>query len=491
MVKIKSVKVNFIMNMILTASTFIFPLITLPYITRVLSVEGVGKVNVATSIAQYFSMVAMLGVPTYGIRACAQVRDDREKLTKTVQEILLLNLLISVFVYAAYFVAIWKVPKIHNDAALYWIMSSTIIFNVIGVEWLYKGLEQYTYITVRSIIFKAIGLVLMFLFVRHQGDYVIYGAISIVATVGSNFLNFINLRKYVNLRPVGHYDLKHHFKEVMIFFAMAAATTIYTNLDNVMLGFLKNETQAGYYGTSIKIKGLLVSFVTALSTVLLPRVSYYIERGMKEEFKRVSRKALHFVVLLALPVTVYFILYSRESIFLLASKTYENSIIPMQIIMPTVLLIGLTNVLGLQIMVPIGKEKMVFYSVLAGGIADFVANMIFIPTMSEAGAALGTLIAETVVLIVQLIVLRDWIRDLFSEVQWVKACVSTAVAGVACYGVKALNLSNFIALVISVCVFGAVYAVLLLIMREPLFLEVLQDVLHGKVKRGKAEKDGE
>ena len=182
------------MNMILTASTFIFPLITLPYITRVLSVEGVGKVNVATSIAQYFSMVAMLGVPTYGIRACAQVRDDREKLTKTVQEILLLNLLISVFVYAAYFVAIWKVPKIHNDADFILDHESTIIFNVIGVEWLYKGLEQYTYITVRSIIFKAIGLVLMFLFVRHQGDYVIYGAISIVATVGSNFLNFINLR---------------------------------------------------------------------------------------------------------------------------------------------------------------------------------------------------------------------------------------------------------------------------------------------------------
>lgn len=491
MVKIKSVKVNFIMNMILTASTFIFPLITLPYITRVLAVEGVGKVTVATSIAQYFSMVAMLGVPTYGIRACAQVRDDREKLTRTVQEILLLNLLISVFVYVAYFVAVWQVPKMHNDAALYWIMSSTIIFNVIGVEWLYKGLEQYTYITVRSIIFKAVGLVLMFLFVRHQGDYVIYGAISIVATVGSNFLNFINLRKYIDLKPVGHYDLKRHLKEVMIFFAMAAATTIYTNLDNVMLGFLKNETQAGYYGTSIKIKGLLVSFVTALSTVLLPRVSYYIERGMKEEFKRVSRKALHFVVLLALPVSVYFILYARESIFFLASNTYENSILPMQIIMPTVLLIGLTNVLGLQIMVPIGKEKMVFYSVLAGGIADFVANMIFIPTLDAAGAALGTLIAEAVVLIVQLIVLRDWIIDLFSEVQWIKACVATVIAGVVCCGVKALNLSNFIALVLSVCVFGVVYAILLLVMREPLFLEMLQDVLHGKLKFGKAKEDGE
>jgi len=491
MVKIKSVKVNFIMNMILTASTFIFPLITLPYITRVLAVEGVGKVNIATSIAQYFSMVAMLGVPTYGIRACAQVRDDREKLTRTVQEILLLNLLISIFVYIAYFIAVWQVPKMHNDAVLYWIMSSTIIFNVIGVEWLYKGLEQYTYITVRSIIFKAIGLVLMFLFVRHQGDYVIYGAISIVATVGSNFLNFINLRKYIDLRPVGHYDLKRHLKEVMIFFAMAAATTIYTNLDNVMLGFLKNETQAGYYGTAIKVKALLVSFVTALSTVLLPRVSYYIERGMKEEFRKVSRKALHFVVMIALPVTVYFIFYARESIFLLASNTYESSIVPMQIIMPTVLLIGLTNVLGIQIMVPIGKEKMVFYSVLAGGIADFIANMIFIPSMAAAGAALGTLIAETVVLIVQLIVLRGWIRDLFSEIQWGKLCIATALAMFGSWWIKAMHLSNFIALVLSVCAFMLIYATVLWMLRESLFIDICQDVLHGKVKFGKAKNNGE
>lgn len=487
--KVKSVKYNFIMNIILTASTFIFPLITLRYVSPILLPEGVGKVNVATSISQYFSMVAMLGVPTYGIRACAQVRDDRRKLSQTVQEILLLNLLISIFVYIVYSIAVLKVPKMHDDATLYWIMSTTIIFNVIGVEWLYKGLEQYSYITIRSIIFKAVALVLMFLFVKNKGDYAVYGAISIVAGVGSNLLNFINLRKFVDCRPVGKLNIKRHLKEVMIFFLMAAATTIYTNLDNVMLGFMQNDTQAGYYGTAIKVKSLLVSLVTALSAVLLPRVSYYIENGMKDEFVRVSKKALNFVFMLALPVTVYFIFYARESIFLLSTDAFEDSIIPMQIIMPTVLLIGLTNVLGIQILVPLGKEKMVFYSVLAGGIVDFVVNAICIPTMAASGAAFGTLIAETVVLIVQVFVLRKQIRELVSDIKIVKLSVATAVAAFACLWIKMLSLSNFLSLFISVIIFIAVYVIMLLAFKEPFFAELLHDLLHGRLRGRKSNID--
>ena len=165
-VKMHSVTYNFIMNAILTVSSILFPLITFPYISRVLLVEGSGKVAFAISAVTYFTMFATLGLPTYGIRACAQVRDDRGKLSRTVQEILLLNLLISILVYVVYFIVVWNVPRMHEDSTLYWIMSTTIIFNVIGVEWLYKGLEQYSYITIRSIIFKVIALVLMFLFVK-------------------------------------------------------------------------------------------------------------------------------------------------------------------------------------------------------------------------------------------------------------------------------------------------------------------------------------
>lgn len=487
--KVKSVKYNFIMNVILTASTFIFPLITFKYVSVILLPAGVGKVNFATSVVSYFTMIAMLGVPTYGIRACAQVRDDRKELSRTVQEILIINLAVCAVTYLAFFLAVWNVPRFRTDAVLLWIIGVNIFLNVIGVEWLYKGLEQYSYITIRSIIFKAIALILMFFMVKNQDDYLIYGALSVVAGAGSNILNFLNLRKFVDLKPIGNYNFKRHLKVVAIFFLMSVATTIYTNLDTVMLGFMKNDTEVGYYSAAVKVKTILVSFVTALSGVLLPRVSYYIEHEMKEEFVRVGRKALNFVAWIAVPLVVYFTIYARESVLLLSAESFEGAIVPMQIIMPTVLLIGITNVLGIQILVPLGKEKMVFYSVLAGGIVDFVINILCIPTMASAGAALGTLIAEAVVLVVQVIILRRQIGALASGIRWFKIVTATVAAAFVCYWVKKLAISNILVLAVSVCVFFAVYGIVLLILKEDFSATMLKEMLCKlpKIKEKKNE----
>lgn len=167
MKKSKSIKLNFIMNVILTMSSFIFPLITFPYVSRILLPEGTGKVSFATSLISYFSMFAQLGIPTYGIRACAKVRDDKEELTRTTQELVIINFVMSVISYTALAVALMLVPRLREERALYIIVSLTIAFNVIGMEWMYKALEQYTYITIRSIIFKFVALIVMFVFV-HQ-----------------------------------------------------------------------------------------------------------------------------------------------------------------------------------------------------------------------------------------------------------------------------------------------------------------------------------
>ena len=177
--KIKSVKFNFLMNAILTASSFVFPFITFPYISRVLLPEGVGKVNFATSVVSYFCMFAMLGIPTYGIRTCAQVRDDREELSRVVHEILFINFLMSIAVYGIYFWTLYNVPRLKSDFLLFCVTGATVFINIIGVEWLYKGLEQYSYITIRSIVFKIIAVCLMFLYVKDRTDYVVYGAISV------------------------------------------------------------------------------------------------------------------------------------------------------------------------------------------------------------------------------------------------------------------------------------------------------------------------
>ena len=474
--KIRSVKYNFIMNVILTASTFIFPLITFPYVSRILLPAGVGKVNFATSFVSYFSMIAMLGVPTYGIRACAQVRDNREELSRTVHEIFFINLIVGALASVIYFAALFTVPRLRADSALFAVMSSTILFNVIGMEWLYKGLEQYSYITVRSIIFKAIGLILMFLLVKDQGDYVIYGAISIVAGVGSNLLNFLKLPEIIDLHPVGHYNLRRHWKVIMVFFMMSVATTIYTNLDTVMLGFMKNDTEVGYYTASVKVKIILVSFVTALSTVLLPRVSYYIEQGMQDKFREVSRKALNFVAVVAVPVVVYFTLYAKESILLLSGSEFMGSVQPMQIIMPTVLFIGITNVLGIQILVPLGKEMEVCISVIVGAVVDLLINMVCIPSMASSGAALGTVIAEFAVLVVQCVMLRDQIRMLTGNIQWIKILIAVSAAAVLCSSVKWLQMGVFVTLGISWIIFALVYGILLLVMRENFVWSIVEEI---------------
>lgn len=480
--KIKSVKYNFIMNAILNASSFIFPFLTFPYISRVLLPYGVGKVNFATSVVSYFSMFAMLGIPTYGVRICAQVRDDKKELSRTVHELLFLNILVMLLIYIIYFRAVQKVPRLWTDRQLFYIMSSMILFNVIGMDWLYKGLELYSYITARSIAFKIIAVCLMFLFVKNPADYVIYGTISIVAAVGSNILNLVNLRHHIELHPVGNYHFRRHLKAVFFFFLMSVATTIYTNLDMVMLGFLKDDVEVGYYTAAVKIKNILVSFVTSLGTVLLPRVSYYVEHGMKEQFLQTGQKALNFVVLTALPLVVYFLLFSEESILLLSGTSFAGAVVPMMLIMPTVLFIGITNIFGIQILVPLGKENLVFYSVLTGAVTDLMINAVCIPRMASAGAALGTTIAEGIVLIVQAIMLRDRIGELVQSIQFKKISAAVLAGAAASLIVKQWKLFPFGILCISAILFFGIYGGILLITRESFTYEMLQQLKQMKRK---------
>lgn len=470
------------MNTILTMSSFIFPLITFPYVSRVLLPAGTGKVSMATSVITYFSMFAQLGIPTYGIRACAKVRDDRNELSKVAQELLLINIIMSIISYVVLFVLLFSVPKFRCEKELYVVLSFSIILTAIGMEWLYKALEQYTYITVRSVIFKFIALIGMFFLIHKQTDYIVYGGITIFAASASNILNLINAHKYIYLKPIGNYNFRRHLKPVLVFFAMSCATVIYTNLDTVMLGFMATDTDVGYYNAAVKIKGILVSIVTSLGTVLLPRVSYYIQRGEVKEFRRITRKALNFVLLMAMPLLIYFIYFAKEGIIFLSGNDYVGSIVPMQVIMPTLLLIGITNILGIQILVPTGREKIVLYSEIVGAIVDIIINALLIPAYASTGAAIGTLIAEFAVFVVQYRALKNEVYDAFKQIHFIKIMIALVLGSLASLWLKGLDWGNFVTLVISAILFFGVYGVTLLIFKEEMILEILEMV---KLRREK------
>lgn len=483
----KSLKMNFLMNVMLTMSSFIFPLITFPYISRILLPIGTGKVSFATSIITYFSMFAQLGIPTYGIRACAIVRDDRKKLSKVAQELLIINLVMCVLSYAVLAIAIFCVPKLREEKNLYVILSFTIILTSIGMEWLYKALEQYTYITMRSVFFKFVALVAMFILVHEQEDYVIYGGITIFAASASNILNLLNAHKYIDLTPIGNYDFKCHMKPILIFFAMSCATTIYTNLDTVMLGFMATDADVGYYNAAVKIKTILVSIVTSLGAVLLPRASYYVEHGLKTEFYRITKKAINFVILVATPLMLYFIFFAQEGIFFLSGNAYGGAVIPMRLIMPTLLLIGITNILGIQMIVPMGKEKIVLYSEIAGAAVDVIINAILIPRYVSAGAAIGTLVAEFVVFLVQFGVLKDEVKDAFQSVHYIQIIIALILSCIGSFWVKYFLDGSFQVLVMSSIIFFGIYGTVLLIFREEMVMEIVNTLTVRKKNRKGSE----
>lgn len=479
--KQKSIKINFIMNTLLTISSFVFPLITFPYISRVLQPIGTGKVNFATSTIAYFSMFAMLGIPTYGIKKCAEVRDDKDELSKTVQELFIINLITAIVTYVVFFFALFLVGRLREERPLFLITSLSIFLNVLGMEWMYKALEQYSYITIRSFVFKTIGVIATFLLVHDTSHYLIYGGINLFASSASYLLNFFYARKFISFKRYSEYELKKHMRPILVFFAMACASSIYTNLDNVMLGFMKGDEAVGYYNACVRVKQILVGVVTSLGTVLLPRSAYYIENGYLDEFYKIAKKSFNFVFLIGTPIVVYFAVFSRECILLLAGREYMNAVAPMQIIMPTVLFIGLTTVLGIQMLVPLGKEKVVLYSEIAGAATDLVLNAILIPRMAATGAAIGTLVAEMVVLFVQYIALRNVAKDYFKTVKYVVLAIASILALGASVWTKLIGMNVFVALIVSSMLYFGVYGITMIVCKEPLCIEIIDDIL-GKIR---------
>ena len=475
---IKSIKFNFIMNFILTVSNFLFPLIIFPYVSRVLLPEGTGKVAFALSIVSYFTLFASFGVATYGIRAIAQVRDDKDRLSKTMHELLFINIISMIIVYIALVIAISVVPKFAMEKELFWVTSLFVIFTIIGIEWLYKGLEKYQYITIRTIVFKIASLFLVFLFVKEKSDYIIFAFISIFAIVGSGVLNLINSRKLINYILYSEYEFKKHLKPMFVLFLTSMAIAIYTSLDEGLLGLLSSPEQVGYYNAAVRVKGILFTLITSLGVVLLPRLSYYVENHMETEFHEALAKSTNFIIVIAASVVIFFTLFAKETILILAGENYVASIIPLQIVVWALILSAITNILGIQILLPLKKDKQLLFSVLCAATVDVIANFLLVPKLAAVGTALSVIAAELSVLIVQIIILRQYIKILFSGLQLHKIIIALLIAIACALFVReiVINTSTLIIFLCSSSVFFLAYFIILLLLKEKFIMYVYHTI---------------
>lgn len=458
--KNSSIKTNAVLNIIYKLSSLIFPLLVYPYVSRVLTSEYLGKVAFFNNLASYGLLIGSIGISTYGIRAVASVRDNKEKLSKTVSELLLLNSIITFVVIVVLGISAIGVSKFKSNSILFIITMAQIAIAPLSMDWLYSGLEQYGYITKRAIVFKVVSFVLIITFVHSRKDYAKYAFIMAVSCMGNYICNFLHSFKFVNYRGKQKLQLARHLKPSLILFASLLAVSIYTSLDSLMLGFINGDNAVGLYDVAVKGKTVILSLINAISAVLLPRLSYYVAKDDSEQYAVTLQKSIKYILMIAVPLMVFFEIEAFDTINILGGSSYADAVLCMQILMPILVISGFSNITGNQILIPHGLDSCFTKAVACGAIIDLILNLIMMPKYSIYGAAIATLIAEIVQMSVQSFYSRKYLKGQIDVKDIIGILAVAVLSGFLTIVLRRiLTFNSFINIMICGCTYFVIYGV--------------------------------
>ncbi len=394
-----SIKVNMLLNSIKSLMGVIFPLITFPYISRILGVDNIGKYNFANSVISYFILFAGLGISSYAIRSGAELRENKVELKKFVNQLFTINIISTIVSYSLLAVCFLLIAKFHEYTALLIILSGQILFKTIGIEWIYSIYEDFAYITVRSIIFQFLSLILMFCFVRNQGDVEIYAAITVLSSVGSNVLNFVHARKYCKIELIKKIDFIKHLRPIMVFFATAITVTIYVSSDLTILGLICDDHTVGIYAVSVNVYKALKTILSAVIVVSIPRMSLLWGKGELTEFSNLGKEIYQTLLTLIFPSILGIILLSKEIVLLISGPDYMPAQSSLILLCIAILFCLGAGFWSQGVLIPQNKESVVFIITIISAVINILVNLILIPFWAEKAAAVTTLISEVVVFI--------------------------------------------------------------------------------------------
>lgn len=475
----QSVKVNYILNLINTGTQMLFPLITFPYVCRVIEPEGIGKVNFFSSIIGYISLFTCLGIPMYAVREIARDRNDIVKMNRTSVEILLLHALLSLAGYLIVAVLCMTVPQIKDDIPLFLILSLTIFFTAIGCEWFYQGIEDFKYITIRGLVVKVVSVVLLFIFVKTKDDLIYYGAYTVIGILGGNIFNFFRLRKYIHKENIvfSNLNISRHIKPVLQVFSFNVVTSVYLQLNPVLLGFLKGALAVGYFTAATKIMSVVMKLSSCLGVVMMPRTSNLIAEHKEEEFNKLIQKSYDFTIAISLPLTCGLLVAAPYIIKVLCGQEFIPATFASQIIAPIILMVGISNVMGIQVLYPKGMIKTVIHCCLIGAIVDLLLNVILIPFFSYDGTAIAYLGAEVATTVSMYLIAK---KDL--PIRFFKKChidyllggifMSIIVLTVPLFG----EFSSITILSLQIVIGTFVYFIYLFVRKDTFVMQVLSKV---------------
>jgi len=394
-----SIKKNYFYSMLYQGLIMVLPLITAPYLSRVVGADGTGIYAFTYSIAQYFVYFGMLGISNYGNRGIAKVREnknDRNRLFSSIYELQLITATTAIIAYLVYCIVF--VNQNRNIALLQVFFVASALFDI---SWLFWGMENFKVTVTRQIIVKIGSAIGIFVFVKSPSDLWKYTLILSGGTLLSQVYLFINLKEYVSFSAVSIKEAFSHFKVVFLLVIPIIATSIYRVMDKVMIGALGNTTEVGYYEYSDKLITTCLGVVGSLGSVMLPKMANLVAKGDVKQQNVYLIKSIEVTMFIAFAIA--FGIYSVADVFIpfFYGKGFIQSIPITRVLCTSVPFIAWANVVRMQYLIPNEKDKTYVVSILVGAIVNVIINLSLIPRYGAFGAAIGTLCAEAVVMLIQ------------------------------------------------------------------------------------------
>ena len=405
----KKLTINYFYNMLYQVLTLIIPIITAPYLARTLQATANGINNYTSSIVYWFTLIGMLGITLYGNKEIAKVRDNKEKLSKKFWEIFTLQFLSNLISLITFYV-IFGIANVDYKTIL--LIQGLSIFSVMfDVSWFYYGMENIKRVTLRNIVVKILSVISIFIFIKNPEDLALYVFLSVGFSILGQLILWLDLRHYILFKKVHFKDTISHLKPSILLFVPQIAISIYSTLDKTMLGMIVSDVaEVGFYSKAQQFVNMFLFVITSIGTVMMPRIVNLNANNQKKEGLRYVNNAFDLVMLLAFPMAFGLAAIAPYFINWFLTPEFAKTSDLMMILCPMIIASSLTNVLGIQLLIPMEKTKQYTQSVAISAIVNFVLNLFLIKYFNSYGAAVSTIIAEYLVLIIQMIYTREYIN---------------------------------------------------------------------------------
>ncbi|MBQ0075363.1 MAG: oligosaccharide flippase family protein [Prevotella sp.] len=393
-----SIKRNFAYSSILTISSYLFPLITYPYVSRTLGVSGIGIVNFVDSIIDYAILISMMGISIVGIREIASCKNDKEKRSNIFSSLLVLNSISTIIAIIIVAMAMFIIPQLQPYKELLSVGLCKLLMNLFLTEWLFIGMEDFPYITKRSLFVKCIYIASIFIFIQDKTNISTYYILTVSSVVINALINIRYARRFVHF-SFKNIKLKPYLK---IYFSNGfykLVTSLYLSLNIAWLGIITDTIQVGYYTTATKLYTIIIALFTAFTSVMLPRLSSLLSEGKTTEFWQKIQLSFEAILFFSFPVITFCIINGDSILSVLVGKGFEGSYLPFRLIMPLILVIGFSQIFVLQILLPMKKDNIVLRNAIIGALTSIIINLIIVKHLGAVGSAITWICSESIVAI--------------------------------------------------------------------------------------------